>query len=265
MDNLLDDKSEPAFDETKNYFEDLVGEGRKFKDEKELAKSKVLGDLYIKDIVRQKDELANSYIELKAQYDAQAKLVDLVDRIGEKRTNNDDTFNVIKNVSNASHLHNEPDNSIDLDSLDKRFEQLLTKREKAQIENENLKKSQKMLREGLGDNYVNVIRSRIDDLEMSEEDVNTLAKRSPKMLARVFGIELEQKFNTPNMFQSPPVSQRRSDTFKPTVQKRTWSYYQEQKKTNPRIFLDPKIAIQMHDDHIALGSAFEDGDFHQNQ
>ena len=258
MDNLLDDKSEPAFDETKNYFEDLVGEGRKFKDEKELAKSKVLGDLYIKDIVRQKDELANSYIELKAQYDAQAKLVDLVDRIGDqKRTNSDDTLNITNK--------NEPVNSIDLDSLDKRFEQLLTKREKAQIENENLKKSQKMLREGLGDNYVNVIRSRIDDLEMSEEDVNSLAKRSPKMLARVFGIELEQKSNTPNMFQSPPVSQRRSDTFKPTVQKRTWSYYQEQKKTNPRIFLDPKIAIQMHDDHIALGSAFEDGDFHQNQ
>ncbi len=257
MDNLLDDKSEPAFDETKNYFEDLVGEGRKFKDEKELAKSKVLGDLYIKDIVRQKDELANSYIELKAQYDAQAKLVDLVDRIGDqKRTNNDDTLNVIKNV---------PDNSIDLDSLDKRFEQLLSKREKVQIENENLKKSQKMLKEGLGDNYVNVIRSRIDDLDLSEEDVNALAKRSPKTLARVLGIELEQKSNTLNMFQSPPVSQRRSDTFKPAVQKRTWSYYQEQKKTNPRIFLDPKIAIQMHDDHIALGSAFEDGDFHQNQ
>lgn len=256
MDNLLDDKSEPSFDETKNYFEDLVGEGRKFKDEKELAKSKVLGDLYIKDIVRQKDELANNYIELKAQYDAQAKLVDLVDRIGDqKRTNNDDTLNVIKNV---------PDNSIDLDSLDKRFEQLLSKREKVQIENENLKKSQKMLREGLGDNYVNVIRSRIDDLDLSEEDVNALAKRSPKTLARVLGIELEQKSNTPNMFQSPPVSQRRSDTFKPAVQKRTWSYYQEQKKTNPRIFLDPKIAIQMHDDHIALGSAFEDGDFHQN-
>jgi hypothetical protein len=257
MDNLLDDKSEPAFDETKNYFEDLVGEGRKFKDEKELAKSKVLGDLYIKDIVRQKDELANSYIELKAQYDAQAKLVDLVDRIGDqKRTNSDDTLNITNK--------NEPVNSIDLDSLDKRFEQLLTKREKAQIENENLKKSQKMLREGLGDNYVNVIRSRIDDLEMSEEDVNSLAKRSPKMLARVFGID-SQNTNTLNMFQSPPVSQRRSDTFKPTVQKRTWSYYQEQKKTNPRIFLDPKIAIQMHDDHIALGSAFEDGDFHQNQ
>ena len=122
-----------------------------------------------------------------------------------------------------------------------------------------------MLKEGLGDNYVNVIRSRIDDLDLSEEDVNALAKRSPKTLARVLGIELEQKSNTPNMFQSPPVSQRRSDTFKPAVQKRTWSYYQEQKKTNPRIFLDPKIAIQMHDDHIALGSAFEDGDFHQNQ
>jgi|SRR5580765_3979385 len=255
MDNLLDDKTEPAFDETKDYFEDLVGEGRKFKDAKELAKSKFLGDLYIKDIVRQKDELANSYVELKAQYDAQAKLVDLVDRIGEKRTNSDDTLNITKN---------EPVNkSVDLEDLDKRFEQLLTKREKAAIEAENLKKSQKMLREGLGDNYVNVIRSRISDLDLTEDDVNSLAKRSPKTLAKVLGIEVENREKA--VFQSPPVSQRRSDTFKPAVQKRTWSWYQEQKKSNPRIFLDPKIAIQMHDDHIALGSAFEDGDFHQNQ
>ena len=98
---------------------------------------------------------------------------------------------------------------------------------------------------------------------MTEDDVNSLAKRSPKTLAKVLGIEVENREKA--VFQSPPVSQRRSDTFKPAVQKRTWSWYQEQKKSNPRIFLDPKIAIQMHDDHIALGSAFEDGDFHQNQ
>jgi hypothetical protein len=37
---------------------------------------------------------------------------------------------------------------------------------------------------------------------------------------------------------------------------RTWAYYQELKKTNPKLYLDPKIAAQMDKDAIALGDAF---------
>jgi hypothetical protein len=38
--------------------------------------------------------------------------------------------------------------------------------------------------------------------------------------------------------------------------KRTWAYYQELKKTNPKLYLDPKISVQMDKDAIALGDAF---------
>jgi len=252
MDSLLDNNQEPTFDESKDYFDDLVGEGKKFKDAKELAKSKILGDLYIKDIVRQKEDLAKSYVQLKAEYDAQAKLVDLVDQIGKERNTGDDTHNVTPTVP--------VNKSIDED-LDSKLDQLLSKRERANAEKKNLEESKRMLRERLGENYTNVVRSRIDELELSEEDVNALAKRSPKLLARALGID-EPKVDTSNTFQAPPTNQRRNDTFKPVTQKRTWSYYQDLKKTNPRLYIDPKIAVQMHNDHIALGSAFEDGDFH---
>ena len=53
-----------------------------------------------------------------------------------------------------------------------------------------------------------------------------------------------------------PRTQARPSTFAPTSQKRDWNYYQQLKKENPRAYLDPKIAIQMHDDAIALGDDF---------
>jgi hypothetical protein len=43
-------------------------------------------------------------------------------------------------------------------------------------------------------------------------------------------------------------------------QKRTLSYYAELKKKDPKIYLDPKIALQMEKDSQALGPAFFDGD-----
>lgn len=38
--------------------------------------------------------------------------------------------------------------------------------------------------------------------------------------------------------------------------KRTWDHYAELKKTNPKLYLDPKISKQMHDDALALGEGF---------
>lgn len=41
---------------------------------------------------------------------------------------------------------------------------------------------------------------------------------------------------------------------------RTESYYKQLKKDNPKIYLDPKFAVQMHNDAQALGEAYFDGD-----
>jgi hypothetical protein len=50
----------------------------------------------------------------------------------------------------------------------------------------------------------------------------------------------------------------RSDSFAPKSDKRTYSYYENMRKTNPNLYLDPKISIQMDKDAQALGEAFFD-------
>jgi len=252
MNELFQEQADnkPVFDDSKDYFAELVGENAKFKTPQDLAKSKVRSDLYIQDVLRQKDEQAAYIIELQKQLDARATIEEAMDQLATR----------IDSREQPQKADISPKTSINYDEIDQRFDKMLTAREQKRIEDANLATTRKMLKEHLGDNFAQVVRERIDGLELSETDVNNLAKRSPKTLAKVLG--LEQQDNT--LFQAPPSNQRRSDNFKPQTQKRTWTHYQELKKTNPRLYLDPKIAVQMHNDHIALGSAFEDGDFHQN-
>jgi hypothetical protein len=61
-------------------------------------------------------------------------------------------------------------------------------------------------------------------------------------------------------FQAPPKSSL--NTFTPGApKKRTWSYYQELKKNDPRTYLSKETTVQMHKDYTELGKEFEDGDF----
>jgi hypothetical protein len=65
----------------------------------------------------------------------------------------------------------------------------------------------------------------------------------------------------PQGFQSPMRSSQRNDNFSSQPQKRTWAYYQEMKKADPKMYYNTKIANQMLDDMVELGDAFKDGDF----
>lgn len=254
-DLLSQDNTQPLFDENKDYFTDLVGEGKKFKTEQDLAKSKVRSDLYIQDILRQKDELSDAYADLKKQYDARASIEEVMDQIDSRYQS--------RELPKKADIQPHQNPSIDYDKLSEQFENWSSQREQRKTEDQNLNESKRMLKEHLGENYLQVVRDRIDEMQLSQDDVNFFARRNPKTLARVLGLEQQQQ--PQNLFQSPPQNQRRNDNFKPAVQKRTWSYYQALKKENPRIMLDPKIAVQMHNDHIEQGSGFEDGDFHQNR
>jgi hypothetical protein len=77
--------------------------------------------------------------------------------------------------------------------------------------------------------------------------------KSPEAFFRVMGLE-RRKPSDP--FQAPPQQRAANDNFAPKVQRRDWNYYQELKKTNPLMYLDPKISVQMEKDAQELGAAF---------
>jgi hypothetical protein len=125
----------------------------------------------------------------------------------------------------------------------------------------NFNTVQRRLQETLGDNYQSVLKKQSSELNLTETEVNDMARRNPKQFFKTFGID-EQPKSTNQQFQTPPRSEQRNDPFAPTAsQKRTWSYYQNLKKQNRDAYYDPKTQVQMHQDAITLGDEFKDGDY----
>lgn len=252
MTSLLDDKSNEQPDPEK-FKEYIPGEGAKFKDIETLAKAKYDSDLYVKSLEAQKDELRRDYLALKTDYEARAKLEDLLDQYKNNPPKHDDTHEQppVKNVN---------ERPFDPNEVKKLAREEIKDLRKTEKEEANFKLVEDKLIERYGKAYPDVLKKQIQDLELTSGYVDDLARQSPKAFFKTLG--LDEAPQTEN-FQAPPRSNQRSDNFKPTgAKKRTWSYYQELKKADPKMYLDPKTAVQMHNDAVELGDAFNDGDFY---
>jgi hypothetical protein len=266
MNTLFDQESTIQIDPNKDYLSELVGEGKKFKSVEDLARGKFESDVYIDTLTRRQDEINKDYRRVLEESKTQAALKDMMkeyqsqfnpDRIEDARTYG--TINR-QNTQPVNDLENKAP-IFDRNELRSLVSTELLEYQKGQKEKENFAIVQKKLHEQFGPNYQEVLRRTMDSLNLSTEDIDSLAKKSPAAFFNTLG--LNQTKSSPNM--APPRTQR-NDSFSPqSNKKRTWSYYQDLKKQNPMAWTNPKIAVQMQEDHIALGDEFEDGDFHPPQ
>lgn len=252
--NLLDGNNQDQFtiDANKDYLQELVGDGKKFKTPQDLARGKAEADAFIETLKRQQDELRADFIRVREENVAKAKLEELIDRL--QNGKQPDTSG---NIPPAKDVELKPFDPKELEGLIPRE---IEKYETQRKQSENFRIVQDKLTETFGTNYQTVLNQRIKELGLTADDINALARKSPNAFFNTLGINREQKSD--NGFQSPPRSSQRSDNFAPRTEKRTWSYYQKIKKENPTLYYSPKITNQMHDDYQSLGTAFEDGDFH---
>jgi len=252
MNDILGSDNDPVItDPTKDYLQELVGDGKKFKTERDLARGKYEADLHIKNLEGENETLRTNYLKLDADYKARAKLEELIDQMNNKQQQQLD--------------HKEPPvkdrETLSMDS--KQIESLVSSKlqeyevSKKQTENSDLVRNK--LIERFGSNYKSVVKEQIADIGLSEDAFNFLAKTSPSALLRTLGLD---KPEMKESFQSPPRPTQRSDSFKPKgAEKRDWSYYQELKKKDLSLYKDPKTQTQMMKDYVDLGQEFESGDF----
>lgn len=252
MTNLFeDDNNSSKFDPNKNYLEELVGTDKKFKSAEDLAKGKAIADEYITTLERQKDELTRDFLALREQRNSEATLKDLIDRLDQQQHASRD------NTNNSNDVNNPP--PIDLKQIEDLLSSKISERETARRQEENFNLVKAKLQERLGPNFASVLRQEIEGLGLDEETFNAMARTNPKVVLKTLG--LDQQPQTEN-FQSPPRNNIRMNTDK--AQKRTYSYYENMRKENPKLYYDPKTTVQMHNDAIELGDAFKDGSWHND-
>lgn len=250
--NILDNTNQNdqiQIDPNKNYLEDLVGEGKKFKSPEDLARGKAEADLYIEHMKARMDELRQDHTKLRDEYNAGPKLKEVLDQYVQD----------LKQSQVAVQPTGQEDKSIPLDEnkISDIVRQHIAATKQLEAEENNARSVESRLQEAYGPNYKQLVSQQISQLGLSVDFFNDLARKHPAVLYRTLGLEGQRQ---QEVFQTPPTSTHRSDPFG-TSPKRTWSYYQQIRKTDPARYRNPKTQDQMFKDAMELGDAFQDGDW----
>lgn len=229
--------------EDKDYLAELVGEGKKYKDAQALAKSVAFREAHVQQIERSNDELRADYLALLDKDKTRESLEALLDQQKQQLMSKPQEPKVVEKAFDPQVLESLVSNKI-------------REHEETKSQSQNLQFVMDKVRERYGNDYRESLQAQIESLGMTQELVNSMAKTSPKALLKTLGLE---DFPRTDPFQAPP----RSSVFQPTsgTKKRTWSYYQDLKKSDPKAYYNPKTSVQMEKDYASLGAEFEDGDF----
>lgn len=239
-------------DENKDYLSELVGDGKKFKDFKDLAKGKYYADRQIEIQNRRIDQLRDDFIKERNDNIAKAKLQEYVDRL--------QTLQTPPSNDTPPANGNQEKPAINMDEIKSLMSNQIQEYESNKRQQDNFNQVQTKLVERYGKNYSTALGEQLQTLGMTAKQIDDLAKQTPQAAMRILGLDRQPQQEN---FQSPPHSSQRNDKFAPQgAKKRTWSYYQELKKANPTLYLDRKIANQMVQDAAELGEEFNDGDFY---
>lgn len=231
-------------DPNKNYVEELVGEGKKFKTIEDLARGKFIADQHIKTVLAEKDELRSDFLRLREEYNARQKLEELLLNQGNNKQNTDDDDNPKSNKDNPP--------AIDKKDIESLIADEIRKNDVNKKATQNLTIVHNKLRERFGDNFSKPLQEQISRLDISAEEAESLAKRSPTAFFRMLGLD-EQKQDT---FDAPPHSSTRNDSFAPKVVKRNWAYWQKMRREQPTEYHSIKSTIQRDKDALEQREAF---------
>lgn len=246
-DSLL--QQSETIDDAKNYLADLVGEGKKFKTVEDLARGKAESDLYIKTLTQRQDEMRADYLRLKEDYESRAKLEELIDQMSTQ------TRQIEDRTTPPADTYRQP--TIDPNEIKSLVSSTVQEMDNARKQEENYNLVRSKLQERYGDSYPSVLRKQMGDLGLSEVEINDMARKHPQLLLKTIGADQPVKREG---FQTPERTSQRTDPFAPRTQQRTWTYYQDMRTNNPKLYNDPKTTVQMHKDALEQGDAFFDTD-----
>jgi len=182
---------------------------------------------------------------LRKEVDSRLNYQDLLDRLAETRSANSES---------QDHVTRERDEDpkITEDAIDKLIERKLTIKQQEALHASNTQFVVKELAKTFGPDYVQKLKQKAIELDMSEQEMNAMAALKPKALLAL--VTPAQARGTDNSF-SPPRSTT-STTANSNSGIRNWAYYQNKIRENPKISNDPKFNAEMHAEAMKQKESF---------
>src|SRR6266576_1424713 len=234
--SLLNDDDQIVIDETKKYFDDLVGDGKKFKDPESLARGKWHADRTIELMEKRMDDLRTEYTKEREKNLTRAQLEEVIARFSKQPL-----------ASNETIVNEEKTPVFNPAELETLVASNYQKMKDLERQNANYQSVQEKAQARFGTNYKQHLAETMNDLGLTPAELETMAKTNPKVFIKTFGLDQQPG----NNFQAPP---RSGTPFQPTSgNNKTWAYYQELKKNKPKEYFDPKTQNKMMEDYATLG------------
>lgn len=226
---------------TSNVLDQLVGEGKKFKTQEDLARGKIESDTFIQ-------RLQSEMTELRKDLNERVRMEELLERLETARSN-DGT-----NSNESNQLSGDRPNSPDLETI---IEQKLSKREQQKTAKENVAEVRKALEKHFGEDYEAKLKAKAEELQLTVAELNDWAKKSPKAFLELVGVR-EQRGGMYTPPTSRTFSSDRMGGNTGSGGTKTYSQYEALRKSNPTEYWSATTQLQMHKDAIAAANNGED-------
>lgn len=222
-------------EQTEVRFEDLVGEGKKFRDPDAVAKKIVHADQHISNLEKELAEMRDELLKRTAVEDMLAKLE-------QKQTPTRGTLDTPQ-----------PDTGKDkeIDLAAKVQELLKTEKEKERRE-ANLQKSKAGLKERFGADFNQRLEGIADELSVSKEFLSQMAASSPDGFLKLVDSVAKPDDNRP---VTPPKGT--IDPFKiSSPDRKNKAYYDKIRRDNPNLYFSRRVQNEMHAEAVKQGASF---------
>lgn len=245
---------DPQIDPTKSYLNELINSGR-YDSPEAVARAKVFGDEHIRRVEAENKQLRDDVLRFREENIAKQKLEDLIDQLQGRRTE-------------TPPQDNKPivpqEKAIDTKDIESLIENKLRQTELTRTYNQNLQTVQQKLKEKYGEDYIPHYKQQIESLYLSKEEADELARRKPDTFMRMLGIDqpkpVQPQYQPPLRNTNQPMSPQAVNL----PEKRDWAYYENLRKTNRSEYLSQKTQLQMLQDRMEQGEAFENSGFDRN-
>lgn len=221
----------------------IVGEGKKYRTTEDALRSIVHKETHIQKLERENRELRELSLKAKTTEELLKAIQNNKNGAGSD-DNSSDQF--------RSRETQTPSNTPTRDDLLKEVLSVLEERKAKENQELNLSTVKNALITQYGAQYPQALNKLSVELGLSQTEIDNMAKTSPKAFLKLVGVELKDPVRNP----VPSSSSIRTPNNENLSGERGMKYYENLRKTNPRLWDNPKTQNEITNQALKLGQKF---------
>lgn len=231
------DETDVTFEENVSYHDNLVGEGKKYKDSEALAKSRIEADAFIL-------RLQNENAVIRAELQKRDSVEEAVKRLTQRQPAQD-TVEEAPPPAPGSHK-----DGLTLEDVEALLQHKLADREAQNRQKTNSQIVIDELKSRFGSQWKAVLKAKQEELGVTEQYLEEQARVAPKALLALVG-------SGPRSDSFTPPSGSFDTSKRPqTTSSKNFAYFEKIRLTSPTEYWKPHVQNEMHKEAIKQGDAF---------